>query len=189
MSDNQPNTFLEEIYRLPTRHRVAFIITSVLLLILTCVGLSYSIQTFSNVPRGHDGHTNWFGHSGRTVRICFFSLIFLIYLMKRLLLQSFGKWIAAWFYFWFIAVSLPYIWFLISTSWRYQWAEPELSWFGDPILIWFLPTTSFVIDLNRKTIIPLKWYVLRTLAEFLIFPIWMYCWIFFEFLGLGWIGP
>lgn len=189
MSDNPLQLFLSHINRLPPRQRTFFIITSVLLFVWAFLGIVASIQTFSGSVRGHDGQTNWFGHSGTTIFFLMGGFMILIYFMKRLLLQSFEKWIAAWFYFWLFAVTLPYIWFLVSTSWRYQWAEPQIAWFGDPILIWFLPTVSFTIDLNRKTQLSLKWYILRTLAEFLLLPIWFYCWIIIEFFGLGWIGP
>lgn len=189
MPDNQSLPFLSEIHRLSPRQRFFFVITSVLFFVWAILGLTTSIQTFSGAVRGHDGQTNWFGQSGRIVFVWFGCFFIFIYFFKRLLLQSFETWIAVWFYFWLFAVTLPYIWFLISTSWRYQWAEPQIAWFGDPILIWFLPTASFAIDLNRRTPLALKWYILRTLFEFLIFPIWAYCWVFFEFLGLGWIGP
>lgn len=90
-------------------------------------------------------------------------------------------------YFLLIALSLPYVWFLVSPDWFNRHINRIACWVGDPVGIWIVPTISFVADLTRMKPPGGTFYMIRSVVEvFVVVPVWVIFWAFFSFFILGW---
>jgi hypothetical protein len=135
--------------------------------------------------------TNWFGQGAGAAFGLGVLLVLLLYA---------GKWGITWFtsnaparIFWYclgVACSLPYIWYLVVVDWRNPFAFRVSCWVYYPIGIWLVPMGSFAWDVVTRTHCTPQDYLARSVLEMIvIYPLWLYFWVFssFFFLGGGWI--
>jgi hypothetical protein len=141
-------------------------------------------------PWGSDREgKNWIGQGGWAFVGFTILLLLVAYSFKRtIVIRCSTKGNASKFFFLFIMLSLPYIWFFCEPDWFNRFIYRISCWIGGPIDIWFVPTISFLVDLyNQDTPKSLKKYIIRSAVEVLvIFPVWTVFWAFFSFFVLGW---
>jgi hypothetical protein len=87
----------------------------------------------------------------------------------------------------FIAASLPYVWFFVVVDWYNHFVYYIECWVGYPIMIWTVPTISFLIDLQAPGTPTRRRYLIRSAIEIVVLiPVWWIFWVFFSFFILGW---
>jgi hypothetical protein len=132
---------------------------------------------------------NWIGQGGWAFARYAVLLVAVAYIVKWFACTCCKRrWTAVHIFSFFIALSLPYIWFLCVIDWFNPFLYRVSCWVGYPIAIWFVPLVSFVVDLYfwKKTK-SLKYCLIRIGVEvFIVFPLWIYFWAFFSFFILGW---
>lgn len=144
-----------------------------------------------SLGEGHEGQ-NWIGQGGWGFAGYTFLLLGATYGLKRIILARCKRRLAAAELFAIIVVSsLPYLWFLCEADWFNPFFYRVTCWVGGPIMFWFVPVVSFLVDLRtcRKPK-ALTRYLIRSAVEVVIaFPLWAYLWTMFSFwiLGWGWI--
>ncbi len=91
------------------------------------------------------------------------------------------------FYAMICAISLPFLWVLVTTDWNNAHAELA-HWFTSPVGLLLVPTIGFFCDLENRPYRTIRSYIAKTCAELILIPIWYVIWIFIEFpLGFYWI--
>ena len=80
--------------------------------------------------------------------------------------------------------GLAYV-YLVLEDWAAPDLEPEAHWIGAPLLYLTIPTITFFFDIVRRSPRPIT-YVLRSIIEICLFPIWMYV-VAFIMDQMGWV--
>jgi hypothetical protein len=134
---------------------------------------------------------NWVGQGGWAAAVYACGLLALVYSWKRCILtHTTRQGIALLHFILLVTLSLPYIWFFVEMDWFNLNVYRVSCWVGTPIMVWLVPTVSFLIDLsglfNTKSV---KHYLIRSAIEVaVVIPIWTVIWIYFEFsIGWAWI--
>ena len=141
--------------------------------------------------QGHEDR-NWIGQGGWAFLGYTSALLAATYGLKRFILARCTRRLAAAELFaLFVASSLPYLWFLCEVDWFNPFLYRVSCWVGGPIMFWFVPVVSFLVDLGScgkpKS---LTHYLIRSAIEIVIaVPLWAYLWAMFSFwiLEWGWI--
>jgi hypothetical protein len=163
---------------------------------LLTLGLWVSFSTlppvFGDPPADFGKYGNWIGQGGAIPFVWAAILVVAIYPAKYIVIKNQRSVLLAWLtYSGLIAISLPCIWFLVVMDWRNPHVFPIACW-ADPIVIWLIPTISFSFDCRGKSTTnciprPLT-YIGRSLLEWTLLPIWVYCWAFLSLVfGWAWI--
>ena len=166
----------------------ALLIPALLGLYLSCRRLPSIYDTEARGASTRE-ERNWIGQTGGIVTFGYpFALVLTAYCVKRVILTVI-RWpvTAAYFFAVFVAISLPYIWFLCEPDWFNNSCETISCWLWFPIGIWTIPTGSFLYDLiSGQTAQPIQRYLFRSLVEIAVWPIWMVTWAWFACLALRW---
>jgi hypothetical protein len=86
-----------------------------------------------------------------------------------------------------VVASVPVTWAL-SPDWDNQHVLRIAIYVGSPVATLAVPCASFLVDLARRSAgHPGGWLWRVPLELFLAVPAWLYLWVFFEFLVLGWV--
>jgi hypothetical protein len=160
---------------------------------LLALGLWVSFSTlppvFGGPPARFGKYGNWIGQGGAIPFVWAAILVVAIYPAKYFVIKNQRSVLLACLtYCGLIALSLPYMWFLVVMDWRNRHVYPIACW-ADPFAMWFIPTVSFCFDCCGKSTTdslprPLT-YISRSLLECILLPIWLYFWAFLS-LVLGW---
>jgi hypothetical protein len=136
-----------------------------------------------------DTSHNWVGQELGAAYGNALLLLVVIYAAKFLIGRMQIKWVRVYCFVLLVIASLPYIWLLVEVDWQNPHVYPVSCWVYDPIGIWVIPAVTFAIDTAATSDLDLRWYLGRSLLEFLLVIPWMFAWTFFSFflLGGGWI--
>jgi hypothetical protein len=86
-----------------------------------------------------------------------------------------------------VAACVPVTWAL-STDWNNQHVLRVAFYVGNPVATLAVPCASFLVDLARRSAGHRGGWLWRVPLELLLgVPVWLYTWVFFEFLVLGWV--
>ena len=136
----------------------------------------------------HDS-ANWIGQGDWMVfgNACIF--VGAVYCLKWNVIR---KWhrrpIALFWYAVIVAGSLPYIWFLRVSAWPPPPGWGQAGWYCDPMVLWFIPTWSFLIDMDEPGPPSVRYYVIRSCIEVVLLPLWIYVAAFLSLImGMVWI--
>ena len=124
----------------------------------------------------------WVGYAGSTGLILFLygvKAAVLRYLRTALpALAAFGAAVAA---------CVPVTWAL-SPDWDNRHVLRIGIYVGGPVATLAVPCVSFLADLARRSAgRPGGWLWRVPVELFLAVPAWFFCWVWFEFLVLGWV--
>jgi hypothetical protein len=91
-------------------------------------------------------------------------------------------------FYWSVLFRRRYIYVLVVTDWNNPNVRRIACWIGNPIILLFVPTVSFLFDLRTGTPPDVRRYAGRTVIEVLLFlPLWFFVWVYAELLVLGWV--
>jgi hypothetical protein len=73
-----------------------------------------------------------------------------------------------------VAASLPYIYVLVVTDWKNPYVDPRFCWIVAPVMLLFVPTASFAVDVLKwgrpKRVV---WLAIRSAIEIVVLvPLW-----------------
>jgi hypothetical protein len=117
------------------------------------------------------------------------ALILMLYAVKFLVLRQPVNWAAAvGLFVTATAIAVPGT-YLLASDWGNPNVAPTAIYVGNPIASLGVPCASFAWDWATREPGRVPWgRAWRTSLELLIgVPLWVVCWIYIEFLGLGWI--
>lgn len=84
-------------------------------------------------------------------------------------------------------LCVPVTW-LLSPDWDNQHVLRIEIYVGNPMITLAIPCISFLIELIRRSVGRAGGWLWRVPLEiFIAVPAWLYCWVYFELLVLGWI--
>lgn len=89
-------------------------------------------------------------------------------------------------YFFVLAALMPYLYYRAAVDWNSPCVRPQANWIGGPIAAFTVPTASFLYDVLACKQPSLKFYVIRSLLEIALVPMWAFVWAWIELLILGW---
>jgi len=113
-----------------------------------------------------------------------------LYIVKyRILTFRVRPWVGLLLYVLVVAALLPYhhCRFIVD---GYMWGyiSPLTCWIGGTIIVFTVPTASFLHDVLAETRLSSRLYALRSLVEVVIFvPLWAFVWLLIEIWFLHWI--
>jgi hypothetical protein len=145
----------------------------------TVIGFALALAYLPSDPTQTYGMPgNWIGQDGSSFVADFVLLLALVYFSKRVILCRVSPSREVMWYVLILLCSLPYIWFFVVLDWFNRQLSPLACWVGYPILVWTIPTVTFVRDrLNDDEAPPPGWYLARSAVEiFFVFPYWMMIW-------------
>jgi hypothetical protein len=146
------------------------------------VGLHAALVCFFPLesPAARSGRpptANWFGQDASWLPAHVAFVLVFIYAAKRLLCRVPPS-RDLWLYLLVLVSSLPYIWFLVVVDWFNPYTPWLFCWIGYPILIWTVPTVSFLNDRLNSEVLSTGLYVFRSVLEVVsFFPIWSVIWV------------
>ena len=87
-----------------------------------------------------------------------------------------------------MTLCVPVTWAL-SPDWDNEHVLRIGIYVGSPIATLAVPSVSFLIDLVRRPAVGQRreWHWRVPLELFIAVPVWVYFWVFCEFLVLGWV--
>jgi hypothetical protein len=115
-------------------------------------------------------------------------LILLLYAVKAAVLRYVRPpTVALLTFFAVVAACVPVTWTL-SPDWGNRHVLRIAIYIGDPVGTLAVPCASFLVDLARWSAGQHGGWLWRVPLElFLMVPLWLYVWAFFQFLVLGWV--
>ena len=86
-----------------------------------------------------------------------------------------------------LLLCLPVFWVFVTTDWNNCHAELAY-WLTLPVGLLCIPAIGMFIDLKLRPYQRTTQYVLKTVIELVLIPLWLYGWVMMEFvLGFYWI--
>jgi hypothetical protein len=117
-----------------------------------------------------------------------FLLLVFIYTAKRVILRRVARSREVMWYLLVLLTSHAFMWYLVP-DWYHPHDYSLLCWIGYPMLIWTIPTVTFVRDRLNPEPPSTGCYLVRSAYEVaFIFPYWcLFCGTLFETLRVNWI--
>jgi uncharacterized membrane protein len=133
---------------------------------------------------------NWFGHPFPASILYAVGLLLLLFVLRYLIIRRSrrARDAVAW-YCLTVAIFLPAIWLLVVIDRDNQAVDEIACWVGYPVALLFVPSVLFGVDWRMGSWLTPGGYAIQSGIELLVLiPIWLYLWVWIEFLILGWIG-
>jgi len=110
-----------------------------------------------------------------------------LYVVKfRILTFRVQPWLALLLYLVVVAALLPYLYCRITDIWNDDKMAKSV---GVPIIVFTVPTVSFLYDTLEHKLPSLKSYAIRSLIEIVVFvPVWNLAWTLIMLFVIGWIA-